>query len=78
VAVGASAAGGRGPRVSVELVVDAASGHDAWIGAERLVREAVAPHGHPELLINGADSVVHVGLGWTPGRIWPADTTVTL
>jgi hypothetical protein len=69
----------RDARVSVEFVVDAPSGHAGWLGAERIVREALAPRGFPELLVNGADSAHHhIGLAWTPGRIWPGETTVTL
>jgi hypothetical protein len=59
-------------RVSFEFVVDAPSGHDGWIGAERIVREALAPQGFPEFLTNGADSAHHhIGLAWFPGQALP-------
>jgi hypothetical protein len=65
--------------VSVEFVVDAPSGHDGWIGAERIVREALAPQGFPEFLINGADSAHHhISLAWFPGRACPAPSTASL
>lgn len=59
-------------RVSVEFAVDASSGHEGWIGAERIVREALAPQGFPEFLTNGADSAHHpVGLAWLPRPAYP-------